>query len=70
MQRAAEHADPSTTKPYDQQGYNPEKNISFEEELPFLKVIYGANRECASSAPVQLMLLEASIQAAPIAPAR
>ena len=29
VQRAAGHADPSTTKLYDRRGYNPEKSASF-----------------------------------------
>ena len=29
VQRAAGHADPSTTKLYDRRGYNPEKSTSF-----------------------------------------
>jgi integrase/recombinase XerD len=29
VQRAAGHADPSTTKLYDRRGYNPEKSSSF-----------------------------------------
>ena len=29
VQRAAEHREPGTTKPYDRRGYNPEKSARF-----------------------------------------